>query len=133
VEAEDRHTECVIALAKLSDITKALVRIVMEMLGVSRSDLASRVVFVVAGKAGPKDVKELQAWGMTVFANLPDEELVSLYAAADIYANFSRWEGYNLGSVRLWRSGYPLWHQIFPHIANSVFSRPTTRAKSWRS
>jgi glycosyltransferase involved in cell wall biosynthesis len=60
-------------------------------------DFATRCVFVLCGKGDEADVDRMRALGLTVHANVSDEEMLDLYAAADIYMNFSRWEGYNLG------------------------------------
>lgn len=59
--------------------------------------LAKPVVFVLCGKGTESEVVTLQRSGLDVRANVSDEELQALYAAADAYANFSQWEGYNLG------------------------------------
>lgn len=58
---------------------------------------ASRFVFVLAGKGGEDDIEEMESRGLRVFANVSDQEMLDLYCCADLYANFSRWEGYNLG------------------------------------
>ena len=71
-----------------------------DMLTVLKSvdpDFAARCIFVLCGKGDEEDVAEVRARGLTVIANVSDEEMLDLYAAADLYANFSRWEGYNLG------------------------------------
>lgn len=60
-------------------------------------EAAESFVFALAGKGTEADVAEMEARGLVVFANVSDDELVDLYCGADIYANFSRWEGYNLG------------------------------------
>lgn len=60
-------------------------------------DEASKFVFVLAGKGGEDDVEEMESRGLRVFANVSDQEMLDLYCCADLYANFSRWEGYNLG------------------------------------
>jgi hypothetical protein len=39
----------------------------------------------------------MERQGLTVYANVTDNELIDLYTAADLYVNFSKWEGYNLG------------------------------------
>ncbi len=59
--------------------------------------LAERLVFVLCGKGSHDDREEMVAEGLTVFANVSDEQLIDLYVAADLYANFSKWEGFNLG------------------------------------
>ena len=53
--------------------------------------------FILAGRADDDDIAEMRAIGIDVHANLSDEALAELYAAADLYMNFSQWEGYNLG------------------------------------
>jgi len=60
-------------------------------------DFAARCVFLLCGKGDDDDVDKMRALGLTVHANLSDDEMLDFYAAADIYMNFSRWEGYNLG------------------------------------
>ncbi|MBB3291034.1 MULTISPECIES: class I SAM-dependent methyltransferase [unclassified Rhizobium] len=60
-------------------------------------DLASNTVFLLCGKADPKDVEEMTGRGFVVKANVTDQEMAELYIAADCYASFSQWEGYNLG------------------------------------
>jgi len=59
--------------------------------------LYSRAIFVLCGKGEAQDIKEMENAGLTVEANVSDEQMYDLYCAADIYMNFSRWEGYNLG------------------------------------
>jgi len=60
-------------------------------------NLAARSVFVLCGKADREDVEAMKSLGLHVLANVTDDEMTDLYAAADLYVNFSRWEGYNLG------------------------------------
>ena len=59
--------------------------------------LAERLVFILCGKGTRHDRQEMATEGLTIFANVSDEQLIDLYAAADLYANFSKWEGFNLG------------------------------------
>lgn len=59
--------------------------------------LAERVAFVLCGKGSDEDEAEMKAAGLTVFANVTDQALIDLYVAADLYVNFSKWEGFNLG------------------------------------
>lgn len=59
--------------------------------------LAARLAFILCGKGSPDDREEMQAAGLTVFASVSDRELIDLYVAADLYVNFSKWEGFNLG------------------------------------
>ncbi len=62
-----------------------------------RPDLAGRIAFVLCGKGNATDVADMEAEGLAVFSNVSDADLAELYVAADLYANFSRWEGFNLG------------------------------------
>ena len=50
----------------------------------------------------------MEACGLRVFANVTDAEMVELYLAADLYMNFSRWEGYNLGIAQALAFGLPI-------------------------
>jgi hypothetical protein len=59
--------------------------------------LAERLVFILCGKGSAEDRAEMAAEGLTIFVNVSDELLIDLYVAADLYANFSKWEGFNLG------------------------------------
>ena len=86
-------------------------------------ELSDRFVFVLAGKANFSDVQEMQKAGLLVFANISDEELIDLYCAADIYANFSMWEGYNLGIGQALAMGLPVVASDIPaHRAFGVFT-----------
>jgi GT2 family glycosyltransferase len=71
-------------------------------------ELASTTVFVLCGKAGPQDIDEMARRGFMVKANVTDEEMIELYIAADCYANFSKWEGYNLGIGQAQAMGLPV-------------------------
>ncbi|MDM0077385.1 glycosyltransferase [Variovorax sp. J2P1-59] len=80
------------------------------------------IVFVLAGKGTDADVRKMTDAGLRVFANISDEELVDLYCCADIYANFSRWEGYNLGIGQALAMGLPVIASDIPaHRAFDVF------------
>ena len=59
--------------------------------------LKAQCEFAIAGRGTERDVAALRGEGLRVFSNVSDDEMRDLYAAADIYMNFSRWEGYNLG------------------------------------
>jgi hypothetical protein len=78
------------------------------------------LVFVLCGRADEEDVAEAQSFGIEVFANVTDEQLIDIYCAADIYANFSKWEGYNLGIGQALAMGLPVVgsdipaHRAFP-------------------
>jgi GT2 family glycosyltransferase len=71
-------------------------------------ELCPKLVFVLCGKAEKEDVQEVEALGLSVVANVSDEELIDFYSAADIYMNFSRWEGYNLGIGQALALGLPV-------------------------
>ncbi|WFU05956.1 class I SAM-dependent methyltransferase (plasmid) [Rhizobium sp. CB3171] len=71
-------------------------------------DLASNTVFILCGKADPKDVEEMTRRGFMVKANVTDQELIDLYIAADCYANFSQWESCNLGIGQAQAMGLPV-------------------------
>jgi len=71
-------------------------------------DLDGRIEFVLCGRATGEDVAEVEAMGLSVAANVSDQELIDLYAAADIYMNFSQWEGYNLGIGQALALGLPV-------------------------
>jgi GT2 family glycosyltransferase len=98
---------------------------VMEDFDLLRPDLRDRVVFALSGKATDEDVHEMEACGLRVFPNPSDSEMVDLYAAADVYMNFSRWEGYNLGIGQALALGLPVIasdipaHREFPIITSS--------------
>ncbi|HEM7877825.1 TPA: glycosyltransferase [Burkholderia contaminans] len=70
--------------------------------------LAARTVLVLCGKGDADDIAEMTARGVCVHGNVSDEEMVDLYAGADLYANFSRWEGYNLGIGQALAMGLPV-------------------------
>lgn len=81
---------------------------VQAALQVIDPELSIRTVFVLCGKGDPTDVVAMQDRCLSVFANVTDEEMADLYAAADLYANFSRWEGYNLGIGQALAMGLPV-------------------------
>jgi len=70
-------------------------------------ELSRRALFVLCGKGSPEDVEEMTKRGLVVAANVTDEEMADLYCAADAYANFSKWEGYNLGIGQALAMGLP--------------------------
>ena len=85
-----------------------------------------RIVFVVAGKGMPEDIAALRSEGLEVVANPSDEDLHNLYVAADAYANFSRWEGYNLGIGQALSMGLPTIASDIP--AHRAFGIPVFTA-----
>jgi GT2 family glycosyltransferase len=88
-----------------------------------RTEDTAPIVFCLAGKGSEDDVEDMQARGLSVFANVSDEELIDLYCAADIYVNFSKWEGYNLGIGQALAMGLPVLASDIPaHRAFKVFT-----------
>jgi GT2 family glycosyltransferase len=55
------------------------------------------LAFLLAGRGDEEDIKYVKSRGIRAHANVSNEELAELYAAADLYVNLSQWEGYNLG------------------------------------
>lgn len=90
----------------------------------SNPDLARKTVFVLCGKATTQDAAEVEALGIETIANVSDAELVDIYAAADIYMNFSQWEGYNLGIGQALALGLPVIASDIP--AHREFGITTT-------
>lgn len=95
----------------------------------ARPTLAAQTVFVLCGKATPGDVEEMQKVGFEIFENVTDKELGEFYLAADVYANFSRWEGYNLGIGQALAVGLPVIasditaHRAFPiYTSNDILN-----------
>ena len=70
-------------------------------------ELSKRALFVLCGKGSPADVEVMTKRGLCVAANVADDEMLDLYCAADAYANFSQWEGYNLGIGQALAMGLP--------------------------
>ncbi|RBP14073.1 GT2 family glycosyltransferase [Roseiarcus fermentans] len=100
---------------------------VREELWFEHPDTQGRIVFALAGRAEEKDVTEMTEYGLSVFANVTDKSLHELYAAADLYMNFSKWEGYNLGIAQALAMGLPVVasdieaHREFPiFVTNSI-------------
>jgi len=69
---------------------------------------AARIAIVLCGKGKDEDIAEMTAQGLTVMANVTDQALIDLYAAADLYVNFSKWEGFNLGIAQALAMGLPV-------------------------
>ena len=70
-------------------------------------DSFDRMLFVLCGKGSKADVVAMTEKGLVVLANVTDDEMTDLYTAADAYANFSQWEGYNLGIGQALAMGLP--------------------------
>jgi GT2 family glycosyltransferase len=96
-----------------------------EELWFSHPDTRGKVVFVLAGKADEEDIVEMEAAGLSVFANVSDILMIELYAASDLYASFSKWEGYNLGIGQALAMGLPVIasdieaHREFPIVTTN--------------
>jgi GT2 family glycosyltransferase len=97
----------------------------------------SDIVFVLSGRADDEDVAEIKSFGIEVFANASDAELTSIYCAADIYANFSKWEGYNLGIGQALAMGLPVIasdipaHRAFPIWRSNDTDEIVDRLLAW--
>lgn len=87
-------------------------------------ELAQRVVFLLCGKGSEQDQAEMEAQGLAIIANAPDDRLIDMYAAADIYVNLSRWEGYNLGIGQALAMGLPVLASDIP--AHREFGVPVS-------
>jgi GT2 family glycosyltransferase len=68
---------------------------------------SKKVVFVLCGKGTQDDIAVMSKRGLVVAANVTNEEMSDLYCAADVYMNFSQWEGYNLGIGQALAMGLP--------------------------
>jgi len=79
------------------------------------------VRLMLAGLGSPDDEAWLRGEGADVLANLPAGEMPAFYAAADIYASPSLWEGFNLPLVEA------AWFGV-PAIAYDVAAHPETTA-----
>jgi len=88
---------------------------------------AGDVIFALAGAGSPEDVGSVAELGFSVHPNVPDEVLTDLYAAADGYMSFSRWEGYNLGISQALAMGLPVAASDIPaHREFPVFTSNST-------
>lgn len=100
---------------------------IMKEFWFTRPKLAKDAVFVLCGKGSEPDVDEMERAGFAVFDNVTDAEMIDLYAAADVYANFSRWEGYNLGIGQALAMGLPvIASDISAHRAFPIFTSNDT-------
>ncbi|TKA89441.1 glycosyltransferase [Guyparkeria sp. SB14A] len=85
--------------------------------------LEDKVCFVLAGKGDEADVREMQDRGLSVFPNVSNEEMFDLYAGADAYVSFSRWEGFNLGIAQALAMGLPTVGSDIPaHRAFGIYT-----------
>jgi GT2 family glycosyltransferase len=100
---------------------------VLQEFQFARPKLAAKTIFVLCGKATPEDVAEMQKVGFEVFENVTDVEMGEIYTAADVYTNFSRWEGYNLGIGQALALGLPVVASDIPaHRAFPIFTSNDT-------
>ncbi|MBH1966200.1 MAG: glycosyltransferase family 4 protein [Comamonadaceae bacterium] len=97
------------------------------------------ILFVQCGKALEADVKAVSAAGLVAMANPSDSSLIDIYLAADAYANFSRWEGYNLGIGQALAMGLPTLASDIPahrefgvEVTNDVDRAADWVAQRWR-
>ncbi|WP_354444669.1 glycosyltransferase [Ottowia thiooxydans] len=97
------------------------------------------IQFVQCGKALEDDVKAVNAAGLVAMANPSDASLIDIYAAADAYANFSRWEGYNLGIGQALAMGLPTLASDIPahrefgiEVTNDIHRAADWVAERWR-
>lgn len=87
---------------------------------------AHRFVFALVGKGTTDDVKTMESRGLRVFANVSDAQMLDMYCCADLYANFSKWEGYNLGIGQALAMGLEVVASDIPaHRAFSIFTSDT--------
>lgn len=91
-------------------------------------ELAQRIVFLLCGKGTEQEQAEMEAQGLTILANASDDRLIDMYAAADIYVNLSRWEGYNLGIGQALAMGLPVLASDIP--AHREFGVPVSNDSS---
>ncbi|GEP00743.1 glycosyltransferase [Methylobacterium haplocladii] len=98
---------------------------IAQEFGLLHPALKTSCIFALAGRGDPADVALMQTEGLRVFSNVSDAEMAELYAAADAYANFSRWEGYNLGIGQALAMGLPVVasgieaHREFPIVTSN--------------
>ena len=92
-------------------------------------DHSRDLVWALAGAGSPDDVAQVEALGFTAFPNVSDNMLIDLFAAADAYMGFSRWEGYNLGISQALAMGVPTVGSDIPaHREFPIFTSNSTLA-----
>ena len=93
----------------------------------ARPTLAAQTTFVLCGKATQEDVAAMKNIGFEVFDNVSNSEMIEMYLAADVYVNFSLWEGYNLGIGQALAMGLPTIASDIPaHRAFPIFTSNQT-------
>ncbi len=66
------------------------------------------VKFMVVGRGGNEEATFLRSKGIIPHLNLPDDKMGTAYAAADIFVNTSKWEGFNLPLLEAQFQGVPV-------------------------
>jgi glycosyltransferase involved in cell wall biosynthesis len=78
--------------------------------------LDHKMKFVVVGRGGVCEAHFLHSKGIISCLNLADEQMGMAYAAADIFLNTSKWEGFNLPLLEAQFQGVPvLAYNYGPH------------------
>jgi glycosyltransferase involved in cell wall biosynthesis len=113
VRAENRWNDCFVVLnvARFHAAEQRYkgIDLYVKTLRILRAAARSKpVVFILCGKGDEDDFSKLRRSGIEVRAGVSDCALEELYAAADAYANFSQWEGYNLGIGQALAMGLPV-------------------------
>ena len=68
---------------------------------------APNIRLVMAGRGSNDDAARIREAGGVPLLDVPEEEMGSLYAAADVYLTASRWEGFDLPLVEAAHQGVP--------------------------
>jgi glycosyltransferase involved in cell wall biosynthesis len=66
------------------------------------------IKFMVVGRGGDEEIAFLRMKGIIPHLNLPDDKMGMAYAAADIFLNTSKWEGFNLPLLEAQFQGVPV-------------------------
>ena len=78
--------------------------------------------FVVVGRGGDEEAEFLRSKQIISCLNLADDKMGMAYAAADIFLNTSRWEGFNLPLLEAQFQGVPVLaydHGPHPEVCRS--------------
>ena len=68
----------------------------------------SGLKFMIVGRGGDAEADFLRSKGIIACLNLADEMMGTAYAAADIFVNTSKWEGFNLPLLEAQFQGVPV-------------------------
>jgi hypothetical protein len=74
----------------------------------SHPEIADKVVFVLCGKGTKKDVRAMASLDVTFITVMSHKEMFEIYAAADVYADFTRRDGYNMSIAQAIAMGLPV-------------------------